>query len=312
MNSVSFPQPFKRPLPDPAAFATPPQTTTTDPWTPTKTYPFTRTSNGQVKVLWSPTASKTLGKRSVIYQIKNRSNFKRYLGQTTVDLFKRISAHLSQVNNEPDSPLYRDLHKNPENFEVGAIPTSSPDEDESNLIDKKNTILTGYNRRRGGGGGRKRINESVSQDELKKHIAQFSKVYFTPPRYSLKRCNGRITHMVPQHVLKQANVIYRIQQKTAKGIHVYIGCTERKFVSRLREHLFFANHAAHKLSKNSRLYRALHKKTEFFSISIIDSELFPQNLPVSVREQVVIQFYKNRGYTLYNSNQGGGGGSAKK
>jgi hypothetical protein len=289
------------PLPDPSGFEPP-------VWTPKKTYPFSKTTGGGSEILWTPTAHEKFRKQTVVYQIKNKVNLKKYVGQA-VDLFKRMATHRSKAKTNPDSELYRDLHDHPECFEVGAQVTQSPDKLESSLIKAKNTIQYGYNRRLGGGGGTSREKEPISPKAFEEALARFAQNYQTPKRYPCSKAMGRITHEAPDHVLQQKGVIYRILKVSSSDVHVYVGCTERTFVARLREHVFFATHAT---PRSSRLYRAFQRHTNKFFLSIIPNELFPANLPISVREKIVIQFYKNYGYKLYNSNHGGGGGAAKK
>ena len=288
------------PLPDPSGFS--PSHTGDTVWTPEKTYPFSKSPGGTTRVLWTPLAAKKFGGETVVYQLKR--GLKRYIGQT-VNLFKRIATHLSHAKHHPDSTLYKDLHDQPEEFELGAIVTSSPDKLETKLIKQKHAITQGYNRRNGGGGGKARRKENISKNAFEQALGRFAQAYQTPKRFSLKRRNGRVTHTVPQDMLHQKERIYRILRKTPLGSHVYVGCTERKVSARLNEHIWHINHRTRKF------YKDLYKHAKKCSFSIIPDTLFPPGLSIAVREQIVIEFYLNRGFKLYNSNRGGGGGAAK-
>lgn len=280
-------------------------------WTPEKTYPFAKLPNGQVTVQWTPTAkNKWLGK-TVVYQIKNMDNFKRYVGQT-VCLFKRMSSHISRSSSDTRDPLMRAIQEDTEKLVVGAIATDSPDQLETELIDAKRTITTGFNRRRGGGGGTAKTEPPLTPTSMKKHLARFVTQYESPSKFPLARMVDGKNESVPESTLQQQDVVYLIQRKTPKNIRVYVGSTGRKFVRRLREHLFYIKHPSRLQGRRNSMYHYLHRFAGQCSFSVIDNKVFPPGLSLSAREQLVIEFYQNRGYDLFNRNRGGGGGAPKK
>lgn len=281
------------------------------PWTPGETYQFVRLSNGKVKIKWTPTAKEKWRGKTVVYQIKNVENFKRYVGQTAC-LFKRMSSHISRSKSDANSPLMRAMQEDTDKLVVGAIATDTPDQLETELIDAKETIATGFNRRRGGGGGTAKTEPPLSPTTMQRHLARFVANYESPSRFPLANVVNGKREDVPESTLQQKDVIYLIQRKTPKGICVYIGSTGRKFVRRLREHLFFIKHPGRLRGRRNSMYQRIHRFTKQCSFSVINNNLFPPGLSLSAREQLVIEFYQNRGYDLFNQNRGGGGGAPKK
>jgi predicted GIY-YIG superfamily endonuclease len=290
---------------------TPPvQSLPNQPWTPEKVYPFRRAPDKKIAINWTPTVKKQLSRTMVVYQIKNTKNGKRYIGQTS-NLFKRLSSHKSTSKNRIPTLLSRELLVNPEQFVVGAIATDSPDELETSLIAKKGTKKE-YNQRNGRGGGQARKPVHIEPQAVRHAQEAFAKTYVSPAKFALKKSKSRISHTLPKELHDVKNTIYVIQRRKLNGtISRYVGCTERKVIRRIQEHLSGANHYRSLRNRHNRVYRAMHKHTKECFISIIQDTL-PKNFPAALKEKIVIQFYKNQGNcTLFNKNRGGGGGSKK-
>lgn len=281
-------------------------------WTPDKVYPFNRLLTGGIGVEWTPTAKGKFLNRVVVYQIKNVHNSKRYVGQTG-DFCKRMASHSCAANRNEGAPLSRALRAHPNDFVVGAIETKDPDMFETSLIKLKNTIAHGYNRRNGGGGGKARQRVIMDPKVLKKALQTFTTSYESPMKYPLTKSKSRLEQTLPKKVREEKDVVYCIQRRSPTGkVFRYIGCTERKVVHRLQEHLSGANHYRSMRNRHNRLYKKMHRFPEQCFVSIIKFQGELAKLPVHIREQIAIQFYKNqKGCTLFNENCGGGGGSKK-
>ena len=276
--------------------------------TPEKSYPLRQKENGSIQVEWTPTSNRFLGKR-IVYRIKNLVSFKRYIGQTS-QLFRRISSHISRSQTRPDSPFMHDLKEHPEDFSIGVFETDDPDELESTLIEALDTKRSGYNRRGGGGGGTERKDPPASPTTVRLAKTFFQKTYQSPTKFPLT--GGSPEREIPASIREKEGIIYRIQRKTARGTWIYVGCTERKSVRRLCEHLFCARNPSTVKGKKRRFYRDMNRHLDQCSFSVIDDSFFLKGLSLSQKEQLVIEFYKKAGYLLYNANKGGGGGSSKK
>jgi hypothetical protein len=124
--------------------------------TPEKRYGLKQYESG-IKAVITPSTSDLKG---CVYQIKDESTGKRYVGMTSQSFGTRISQHMSLTHKESDEisrqKIYDDIKRRPSDFTCGILASNVSRADlpvvESLYIHKKDAFETGYNCNRGGGG----------------------------------------------------------------------------------------------------------------------------------------------------------------
>lgn len=134
--------------------------------TPEKKYPIVRGDDGNLKVEFDGTPTKA--KRKLIYSLfeddptpSSPSKLRRHqIGFTTQVFSRRMSQHMSIVNNEnhPEASrhIYKSIRENPERFSVVLMHLARPGED---LADLEKAAISlkkhKFNHNKGGGGASK-------------------------------------------------------------------------------------------------------------------------------------------------------------
>jgi len=277
-----------------------------DKWTPDKSYPLKRSPISKcIRILFTPNGKEKF-KNPGVYRFKKQN--KRYIGQS-LNPNRRMEQHRSAFKS-PQSPFEQEVAASPDDFEVGIVQSGSEDSLDSlerQAIQAKQSIQHGYNRRNGGGGGKSQPKSKISKELFDSALETFKKSLTSPEEYPFSRIRGKLRAQLPPKEAKMRFQIYDIIERTKKGTVHYPGYTTTTLAKRIQGYCSRANNPK-KYPKP--LFRAMHDHPEHFRIARIDT-LCIKNIPLQIREQIVIQALKDRGETVRNSNRGGGGGWCK-
>lgn len=274
---------------------------------PEKWYPLKRQSNGRIQIEFTPTGKKT---RNVLYQIKDRINDLSYTGMTGQEAGERANQHLRKINRKiSQTQFHLDVKTNPSNFSFGILYRA---QEQERLGELEHAYLTSipttkvYNKNDGGGGcavTTKVAKSDFSAKTLKLLQMTATQIKKTIPSqsYPLLRhpITKRLRFKIPAKVRGKRGVIYGI----TNGKKWMVGKTEQTLWQRMYayHHLFFKN--SHALAK------AVNAKPKAFRLHILHEGAFGEEL--SAIEKVWIKAL-NSIKNGYNTNKGGGGGSAQK
>lgn len=190
-------------------------------FTPEKAYSVTR----DLRVALTPEAKKA---GEGVYEIYNEKTKEAYVGMST-DIPKRLISHASSWRTGAKNPLAEAVRRNPDLFKVRLYPSKRKKLStlEQRLIEKRDSIKTGYNRRQGGGGGTSHALGPLPTSTCDPKTT-------TPQKYyPIKRVGKRLKiEWTPS--MKKANGVYMFTHKV-KGT-LLIGETGRTFSHRFSEY----------------------------------------------------------------------------
>jgi hypothetical protein len=305
--------------------------------TPKKKYPV-RTASGvkNIEIQLSPTAKKT--KSEVIYRFKQKSTGKKYIGVTSSLRDRTSQYHYSFRHPKKDvgkTPLAKAVQGNAtraskgrgaENFDFGIVfkKEDLPEELQHlsmkqleklyiNHEKAKKTAL--FNKRSGGGGGDSRPKAAgprATKEEVDAFVETLHEKYTSPQKSYPISPNTLTVKLTPSakgkaYVFKKTDLKRLKNHKITEFTKRYIGKTERDNVSsRLGEHSAHARNEEKEIAHKP-FYRDLRNHPEQFRVQVIDTEQFNTDDP-DVIERGLIQYYKEKDASLYNTNKGGGGG----
>jgi len=149
----------------------------------------------------------------LVYILQNKINNKHYVGQTTLNVDKRISQHLYDANKGKNYPIYNAIRKyNIDNFDIKTIQCNSNNQEDldklecDTIINLNSMVPNGYNLRTGGSRGK-------HSEESKKKMSEAAKgkiVSKETRRRISKARKGKNTGPRPEEVCKKI-------AKTLKG-----------------------------------------------------------------------------------------------
>jgi len=279
-----------------------------DEWTPAKSYPLSRSPESKrIRILFTPNGKQSF-QQPGIYRFRHREDDKRYIGQSC-DLKHRMEQHRSSFKS-PQSPFEQAVAATPESFEVGIVRSASEDALdtlEKQAIKAKRSIQNGYNRREGGGGGKSQPKTKIAPELFTSALETFKNAYTEPKEYPFTRIRGKLRAQLPEKEAKMRFQIYDIIERTKEKTVHYPGYTTTALAVRIQGYCTRANNP-NKYPKP--LFRAMNDHPERFHVACIDTSCIA-DIPLQIREQIIIQALKDKGEAVRNSNRGGGGGWCK-
>ncbi len=281
------------------------------PQTPEKWYDLQANpkKNGRVEVLLTPEAKRA---ERVIYIFKNIMTGKVLIGMTGQKLSKRVSQYQTQFNKHAKrvyQTFYEEVQANPSHFKFGILYRLKEGEalgviERTYLLFEK--FLNCYNQNRGGGGCAVTVVQSpLPSIILDTATIQKFKENIPNKSYPIKRPFikkyfklGRLQVTVSPNGGRKRGVVYGITD----GKRWIVGKTEQEVRQRMYGYNHLFAHSDHELAQDVR------ERPQDFRLYILHENSWGTEL--SVMERIFIQVL-DAVRSGYNSNDGGGGGSAQ-